>query len=118
MVGAETGVKWKCRRDLSVISIHYYFYLDSYHISLAIFFCLICSNSSNTPKLKYDFQIDQFNIYLSLRPGCCHGGSLIQNEENENQEKTMLATNCGHNSQTLPSYASLDLHQFIGANLV
>ena len=92
MVGAETGVKWKCWRDLSVISIHYYFYLDSYHISLAIFFCLICSNSSNTPKLKYDFQIDQYNIYLSLRSGCCHGGSLIQNEENENQEKTMLAT--------------------------
>ena len=32
----ETGVKWKCWRDPSVISIHYCFYLDTGHISLLL----------------------------------------------------------------------------------
>ena len=32
--------------------------------------------------------------------------------------KTKKNNDACHNSQTLPSYASLELHQFIGANLV
>ena len=98
MVGAQTGVKWKCWRDPSVISIctvtgytisyyyyyyyyfyyywrdfpvisiHYYFYLDSYHISLVIFTNLY--SQSDVFKLGMAMQMREYAVnadYVHIR---------------------------------------------------